>query len=326
MNSFIFLILNILITFHSSFCYISNPSLPSLNYLNFDFNLNLDDFLSNLKSSTPDFIKDIGKNMEEFLKKTEREKDEYIKSLSSKVEETYNKIKIGMNKGNKNVQSEIKILIEKSTETAKALSYKVCDVLNEEYEQCINNKKKIFSNLLQIIEHNFGKCSIIVNEILNLSENVEFNLKYFLFLVISLTENPDSIEKGKTQIIYDIINCLQEKFQYLWPTINSKLTQKENSINVKQDIINLLAKSISNCVTFIQFEEYYGFIGKAENVTGLIKNEKAKQIYKNIFEIIKNFNEFGTQSYNISANLNINVFTNDNKINSNLVKNIYYKD
>ena len=144
MNSFIFLILNILITFHSSFCYISNPSLPSLNYLNFDFNLNLDDFLSNLKSSTPDFIKDIGKNMEEFLKKTEREKDEYIKSLSSKVEETYNKIKIGMNKGNKNVQSEIKILIEKSTETAKALSYKVCYVLNEEYEQCINKKKKDF--------------------------------------------------------------------------------------------------------------------------------------------------------------------------------------
>jgi hypothetical protein len=79
-------------------------------------------------------------------------------------------------------------------------------------------------------------------------------------------------------------------------------------------------------VTFIQFEEYYGFIEKAENVTGLIKNDKAKHIYKNIFEIIKNVNEFGTQSYNISANLNINVFTHDNKINSNLTKSIYYND
>ena len=326
MNSFILLLLNILIILHSSLCYISTPSLPSLNYLNFDFELNLDFFLSNLKSSIPDYIKDIQKSMEEFLKKTEKEKDEYIASLSSKVGETYNKIKIGMNKGSNNVQSDIKILIEKTTETAKALSYKACDILQEEYEQCINNKKKIFSNLLQIIENNFGKCSIIVNEILNLSDNIELNLKYFLFLIISLTENPDSIQKGKTQIIYDIINCLQEKLNYLWPSINSKLTKKDNAINIKQDIISLLAKSISNCITFIQFEEYYGLIEKAENVTGLIKNAKAKQVYKNIFEIIKNFNEFGTQSYNISANLNINVFKNDNRVNPNSQKSIYYKD
>ena len=122
MNSFILLLLNILIILHSSLCYISTPSLPPLNYLNFDFELNLDFFLSNLKSSIPDYIKDIQKSMEEFLKKTEKEKDEYIASLSSKVGETYNKIKIGMNKGSNNVQSDIKILIEKTTETAKALS------------------------------------------------------------------------------------------------------------------------------------------------------------------------------------------------------------
>ena len=58
------------------------------------------------------------------------------------MQETYDKIKINVQKGSKNVQSEIKNLIEKTTETAKALSYKVCDVLNEGDDQCIMNKKK----------------------------------------------------------------------------------------------------------------------------------------------------------------------------------------
>ena len=49
------------------------------------------------------------------------------------------------------------------------------------------------------------------------------------------------------------------------------------ALNVKQDIINLLAKSISNFVTFIQFEENFGFIEKAENLTGIIKNKNAKK-------------------------------------------------
>ena len=199
MNSF-----KILIILHLLFHSISFPSFPSLNFT-WEFNLNFNNFLSRLKSSTPDFIFDIQKNMEELLKKTEKEKDKYINTLTSTVQETYDKIKINIQKGSKNVQSEIKNLIEKTTETAKALSYKVCDVLNEANDQCIMNKKKIFSNLLNIVKDNFGKCSIIVDEISNLSENMEFNFKYFLFLAISLTENPDAIEKGMSQIIYDII-------------------------------------------------------------------------------------------------------------------------
>ena len=155
---------------------------------------------------------------------------------------------------------------------------------------------------------------------------MEYNLKYFLFLAISLTENPDAIEKGTTQIIYDIINCLQEKFNFIWPSINATIIDKISALNIKQDIINLLAKSISNFVTFIQFEENFGFIEKAENLTGLIKNKNAKKVYKSIFRIMKKFNEFGTQSYNISTNLNLNVFTNDKNIEPNMTKEIEYKD
>ena len=201
--------------------------LSSFN-LEWEFNINFKSFLSKLKSSTPEFIKNIQKNMEEFIKKTEKDKDKYINTLSKKVEESFNKIKNGMKKGTSKYQNEIKTLIEKTTETANALKYKLCDISKEENEQCINNKKNIFKNLLNIIQENFGKCSIIVNEILNLSENIEKNLKYFLFLSISLTENPDLIQKGTSQIVYDIINCLQEKFEYLWPSINSKIIKKKD--------------------------------------------------------------------------------------------------
>ena len=264
--------------------------------------------------------------MSEFLKKTEKEKDKYLEIMSNKVKETYEQIKSGIKKGSKSVQNEIKDLIEKTTETSKALSIKVCDILKSDYEQCFNNKKKIFSDLIQIVDENFGNCSVIVDEIYKLTDNMEYNLKYFLFLAISLAENPDIIEKGTSQIIYDIIHCLEEKFPEIWPTINDAITiaKKVNSLNVKQDIINLLAKSISNYIPFIKFEEYYGFIEKAENLTGFIKNKKAQKVYKNIFGILKKFNEFGTQTYNISANLNLNVLT--NKDNSTLIQSIHNKE
>ena len=300
-------------------------SFPSFNFT-WNLDLNLNKYISQLKSSTPEFIKDMQKSMSEFLKKTEKEKDKYLESLSNIAQEKYDQIKSGMKKGVKSVQKETKELIEKMTETANALSYKVCDMVKKGYEQCNNNKKKIYLDLIDKVKENFGECSVIINEINNLSENKELNLKYFLFLIISLTENPDIIEKGTSQILYDIINCLQEKFEIIWPSINSTIVNDIMKINTKQDIISLLAKSISNFGIFIQFEEKYGFIEKAEKITGLIKDIKAKTVYKNIFNILKDFNEFGTQSFNISTNLNLNVFTQDNNISDYTNKIIDHKE
>ena len=179
------------------------PSFPDINWeLNFD----LGNVINQLKSSTPKYINDIKKSMSEFMEKTDKEKEKYLEMLSIKVQETYDSIKKGMIKGSENAQNEIKKLIEKITEIANVLSYKACNMVKSEYDQCFNNKRRIFNILIQIIEDNFGKCSVIIDEIYNLSENMEYNLKYFLFLVISLTENPDIIEKGTSQIIYDIIN------------------------------------------------------------------------------------------------------------------------
>ena len=296
----------------------SSLAFPSFLNINWKFNFDFGKYLKQLKSSTPEYITKIQKGMSEFIKKTEKEKDKYLDILSNKVQESYNKVKTGFKKGSENIKKEMKELIETTTETAKTLSYRVCDMLKSDYDKCFNNKKKIFNDLIQIVDENFGQCSRIVDEIHNLSDNIEFNLKYFLFLAISLTENPDIIQKGTSQIVYDVINCLKEKIPSLF--LNSTLTKKNDFLNIKQDIINLLTKSISNYVNFIKFEEAYGYIEKAENITGLIKNKNAQKVYRNVFEILKKFNEFGTQTYEINTNLNLNVFTNND--NSQLIKNI----
>ena len=139
-------------------------------------------------------------------------------------------------------------MVEKVTETAKYLSYKVCNIADLSYEECRSNKKLLLSRLLKTIEYNFGQCSEIVNQISLLSENPEEGLKYILLLANSLSENSDAIEQGKSQIIYDILNCLQEKFVEYWPKIQEKIGNKETEISVKKDITNLLLKSISNLV------------------------------------------------------------------------------
>ena len=282
-----------------------NISLPNISWEYFG------NYLNQLKSATPEYITKIQKRTYEFIKKTEEEKDKYLDILSNKVQESYNKIKSGVKIGSENM----KYLIETTTEAAKTLSYKSGDFIK---------KKIIFNNIMQIVDKNFGQCSKIVNEIHNLSDNIEFNLKYFLFLVISLTENFGSVQNGMSNIIFDIINCLQEKFPNVWPEINEKLISRAYSLNVKQDIINLLTRSISNLVTFSKYEDALGYIEKTENVTGFKITENAQKIYKNMFNILKRFNEFGTQAYNISANLYLNVFRNND--NSQLIKSIDYKD
>ena len=326
MNLLTFLIIFPLISLiYSDFSFPSlfNISIPNISW-EFNYNFDLGKYISQLKSSTPEYITKIQKSMTEFIKKTEKEKDKYLDILSNKVQETYSKVKTGIKEGSENIHKEMKELIETTTEMAKILSYKVCQKVEYTKEQCYINKTKIFSNLIQIVDDNFGKCSKIVNEIYNLSDNIEYNLKYFLFLVISLTENFDSVQKGMSLVIFDIINCLQEKFPTIWPEINNKIISKTYSLNVKQDIINLLAKSISNLITFSKYEEAFTYIEKTEKFTGFKITENGQKIYRNIFSILKKFNEFGTRTYNISTNLNLDVFSNEE--NSSLIKNLDYKD
>jgi hypothetical protein len=251
------------------------------------------------------------KNIKDFITKTDTQKNEFISELNTQIANIQKEIEAKKD----NIQDQIKQVMEKATETAKYVSYIVCDAAKMDYEECRSDKKKLLSNLLGIVQENFGECSTIVGEITKLSENFELNLKYLLFLANAISENPDALEKGKSQIVYDILNCLQDKFEEYWPTIQAKLGDQEK--NVKIDVTNLLLNSYSNLVNVIHFDEIDGYIQKANDLTGLISDEQAKKIQQGIFNLLKKFNEFGEGFYNISANIALNVLTNPGNLDVN---------
>ena len=277
----------------------------------FDFDFDFNSLIDKFKSLVPDFIKNMQKNIKDFITKTDTQKNEFISELNTQIANIQKEIEAKKD----NIQDQIKQVMEKATETAKYVSYIVCDAAKMDYEECRSDKKKLLSNLLGIVQENFGECSTIVGEITKLSENFELNLKYLLFLANAISENPDALEKGKSQIVYDILNCLQDKFEEYWPTIQAKLGDQEK--NVKIDVTNLLLNSYSNLVNVIHFDEIDGYIQKANDLTGLISDEQAKKIQQGIFNLLKKFNEFGEGFYNISANIALNVLTNPGNLDVN---------
>jgi len=272
----------------------------------FDWNFN--SILDKFKTLVPDFIKNMQNKIKDFMQQTDQKKNEILTNMNTKLVELHENIKNDIQEKRKNVQNKMKELAEKATETAKYLSYKVCDIASMDYEECRNDKKKLLSNLLGVVKENFGECSVIIGEIARLTENFELNLKYILFLVNAISENPDALEKGKSQIVLDIIHCLQEKFEQYWPFIQARLGDQE--FNVKLDVTNLMVTTFSNLVKMVQYEEMDGYIERADEKTGLIPSEKAKQIHVGLLKILKKLNEFGEGLYNISTNCVLNIISN----------------
>ena len=283
----------------------------------FNFDWDFDKFLELFKSAIPEFIEKMKAKIDDFMKKAQEEKDAILQSLENTILELQQQIKEEIKEQQENAEKHIKELIEKGTEIAKYLSYKVCDIADMDYEECRNDKKKLLTNLLGAVKDNFGECSVIIGQISKLTEDAQLNLKYILFLIDAITENPDAIEKGKSQIVYDILNCLEEKLEEYWPAISDKIGDQELSLNTKLDITNLLLKSYSNLVNVIHFEEIDGYIKKANEATGLISDSQAKKIHQGIFSILKKLNEFGEGVYNISANLALNVMVNPGNLDIN---------
>ena len=299
----LFIILPLLVSF----------DFPWVNWdFNWDWKIDFDweSLLDKFKSAIPDFMKQMKDKVQTFLKKTEEERNKFLKNLDTTISDLQEKIKNGIEQHTGNIQEQLQNLVEKATEAAKYVSVKVCNMADMTYEECRNDKKKLVTNLIKAVKDNFGECSVIVGQISKLTEKAEMNLKSILFLVESITENPDAIEQGKSQIVYDVLNCLQDKMAEYWPTISAQIGEKSLSFTAKKDVTNLLLKSFSNLVNIIHFEELDGYIEKASNLTGLISSDKAKKIHQGIFKVLKKLNEFGEGLYNISSNLTLNVITN----------------
>ena len=270
-----------------------------------EWNWNLDwfnDFVSNLKTGVPEFFTKLNDKVKDFIKKTEKEKDIIIQEFRDKA-------LAELNKTAQTSEKMVKDLIEYTTTASKYISYKICNATNmTSYEECRNNKKAVFKQLVKIVQDEF-QCSQIIGIITDhiLKENLEDSIKYVLFLINSITNNPDAIERGKAQVIYEMMYCLESKIEENWPEIKAKLKNQDKIIEFKQDITNILVQSMENLVSIIHFEELDGYIEKADEKTGLIPNEYAKSIQQHLFKVLQKLNEFGTNFYNLSATLSVNV-------------------
>ena len=234
--------------------------------LGFQIRLEYLNLFEKLKSAVPQFMNNMKSNIENFMKKTEAQKNAYLKDLNKKLSEMQQSIKEDIQNRKEAFRVKVKDLMAKATEAAKFLSYKVCDMADMDYEECRTDKKKLITNLLLLIKENFGQCSVIIGQISRITENAEMSLKYILFLVNAITENPDAIEKAQSQILFDVLHCLQYKVEEYWPMISADFSDLQISLNIRQDLTNLLLNTYTNLVNVIHQEELDGDIDKAEQV------------------------------------------------------------
>lgn len=293
------------------------------NYELIDLNIHskLEPLLKKLKTEIPSFIIDIKEKIGDFKEMAFETQQEVLNDLNNTVKGLIKEIK----ETKENVNENIKEFIEKSTKIAGFLAGRDCGILDYiPFYECSDIKKYILSQILETINEEF-KCSEIVNMITTdlISNDLSYNLKSILFFILTLSSNPDALIEGSAQILYDAINCFQEKYDIFWPQIEKNLKIDEISSDVKKDLFLILIYSITNIVEIFRNEEKEGLLSKFND---LIYNDLAKNLQKTLLSYSKVFNEFGTNFYNISSSFALNVTINPGGLGLTTDSNLFISD
>ena len=278
--------------------------------------------IEEIKTTMPDFIEDIMEKSDLFeklpvssqLKFLEKAKKELINSLQKMAQD-------GENKENR------KEVVEKLTELAEYLHKRDCSIYanNIEYNDCRDKKKAILTDLITAVG-NYFKCNTMIKIIKEgMSNDIEQNLKYILFLISEITNNADSLKKGEIEVLYDITFCLQENFEDYWNNVQNSLEERsslpETIKSIKKDISFILIKSLTNLINILHYDEIDGYVKNDDiSTAGIMENSEGKKIQKGIFNFIKNFNDFGNGIYSISDKMKISVTMNDENKDKNTIR------
>ena len=149
---------------------------PKWNW-DFKFDWNILNLFEKFKSALPQFVNNMKSKIQDFMKKTEDQKNAYLQDLNKKIAEMQQNIKEDIKQRKETFRVKVKDLMEKATEAAKFLSYKVCDAVDMDYEECRRDNKKLVTSLLLLIRDNFGQSSFIIGQIRRITENAEMSLK-----------------------------------------------------------------------------------------------------------------------------------------------------
>ena len=150
----------------------------------------------------------------------------------------------------------LKNLFEKMTEIVKHLTYIDCSIYasgssNKEeetiksipYSECRKNKQNHLEYIINILKNNL-KCVFLKNIIITtkFGNDFEENLKYILFLINELSNNPESFKEGLSNILFDSALCLQENFDYYWEKVEDQLSENyaDTIAAIKKDALYIL--------------------------------------------------------------------------------------
>ena len=198
------------------------------------------------------------------------------------------------------------------------------EINNTEYKNCREHKKIKQKKIIDYLKGNFN-CkyfSLLISKN-GISKDVEENIKYIVLFLDEITNNADSFAEGDSEFLFNIITCIQENYEGYWNQVNDYLKEKgtlDVSISaIKKDISNYLIDSMSNLVKVLHYDEIDNYISEDDkNITkkGLMSYKRGKEVHNNIKNFMKNYNEFGDGTYNLSDSFIINVTVNNDGKNS----------
>jgi len=234
-----------------------------------------------------DFIKQVEENEGEFKEKTEEKKEKILKDLENSISDLNEQIKVHIQEKKESPKEKVLDLMKQVIEIGKYMKHKVCNKEDKNYEVCRGFKRKLMSNLLDVIEDNFGKCELTFEYVINLTEMPFVNLQYLTVLINSVMDNIDSIEKNKAEILSDLIKCLASYCIEYWPKVigeNDSANKPEVSEMYKNLHLDWMLDVISKLKEY-DYENVLSNKNKENNNSPAPKRREA--IYEEILDILK---------------------------------------
>ena len=271
-----------------------------------------------LTTDIPAYFKEIENLVQLYSKMLTSQKNRYLSILDNKIFPKEQK-----------QQQNLTLLFEKIIELTKYLTYTDCSVYssgssnkeeetikNEKYVICRENKQYYLAKVINILKEqlNINDCNSLNDTIFSrLSHDAEINLKYALFLINELSNNPESYKNGSSQDLFDATVCIQENFDKYWTEVEAQLNEKKqlNSsiFAIKKDALYILLRTLTNLAKVIHFDEIDGYINSTKTKTGLILNETYINIQKKIIVLSKKLNDFGDEYYSLSGSMLSKIIT-----------------
>ena len=181
---------------------------------------------------------DILDKLDVFNSKTDEEKDKILKELDSSISDLNVEIKKYIAEKNEIPNVDIIDLMKQILEINHYLLNRVCA---QEDHKCVNEKKRLMNNILAVVEDNFGKCEVTIDRMTKLTKDTNMNFVVLNLLIQALIDNKDFIERNKLDIIVNIINCLNDKFNEYFPII-------EEQYGHKAAVVTFLKKSLTEAL------------------------------------------------------------------------------